>query len=161
MLEYSNEEVVAVGKTNVEEYLQKGMYGAPQIKADERKKFLGTLRERIVVALTNSQVMEKGVYPEVEQLMKEHPKASLLLNGCLDYKYLSDYISVANKHNVPFSIVTNKDHHTDIGLVLTYDYAIDKEEIYITKKADRSNNKQEKKKKKSKIFSGLYRFLKK
>src|SRR5690606_20146736 len=106
------------------------MYGVKEIKPDERRKFLGTIRERIVVALTKSQVMEKGVYPEVIQLMKEHPKAVLLLNGDLDYSYLSDYIHKARAKQIQFSIVANKNNDTNIGLVLTYDYAIDKDDIY-------------------------------
>lgn len=127
-------EVSAVKSSNVEDYLQQGIYGAKQIKPDERRKFLGTLRERIVVALTKSQVREKGVYPEVVQLMEEHPDTTLLLNGDLDYSYLSDYIANARNKGIPFSIVTNKDSHTEIGLILAYDHAIDKEDIYIEKK---------------------------
>lgn len=143
-------------KSNVDEYLQKGIYGAKQTKPEERKKYLGTLRERIVVTLTNGQVMEKGVYPEVEQFMKENPKATLLLNGNLDYSYLSDYIATATKHNINFSIVTDKTHETNIGLVLTYDYAIDKDEIYIQKKVP-----EQVPKKKNGILAGLVGFLKK
>ncbi|MBW8348042.1 YueI family protein [Bacillus sp. IITD106] len=143
---------------NVDDYLQKGMYGVKEIKPDERRKFLGTIRERIVVALTKSQVMEKGVYPEVIQLMKEHPKAILLLNGDLDYSYLSDYIHNARKNHVQFSIVANKNHDTSIGLVLTYDHAIDKEEIYIQKKKEKTVTISKKKKK---PLSSLLNFLKK
>ena len=101
----------------------------------------------MVVALTKSQVMEKGVYPEVEQLMKEHPNATLYLNGELDYSFISDYIQSARAKNIPFSIVTNKDHRTSIGLVFAYDYAINKEEIYIKKKKPATSNGQKEKKK--------------
>ncbi|MBS4194584.1 YueI family protein [Lederbergia citri] len=143
---------------NVDDYIQKGMYGVKEIKPDERRKFLGTIRERIVVALTKSQVMEKGVYPEVIQLMKEHPKAILLLNGDLDYSYLTDYIHNARKNDVQFSIVANKNHDTNIGLVLTYNHAIDKEEIYIQKKKEKTVTISKRKKK---PLSSLLNFLKK
>lgn len=144
-----------MGNSNVDDYLQKGIYGEKQTKPEERKKYLGTLRERIVVALTKKQVMENGVYPEVVQLMKEHPGSTLLLNGELDYSYLSDYIASANKTGTPFSIVSNKSHDTNIGLVLAYEYAIDKEEIFI--------EKQEKKETEIKkgVLTNLVNFLKK
>lgn len=116
----------------MDDYLQKGIYGIKQTKPEERKKFLGTLRERIVVALTIGQVMERGIYPEVKQQMIKHPEAYLLINGAIDYSHISDYIKCARTLDTAFSIVTNKEHETDIGLVLTYDYAIDKEEIYIS-----------------------------
>lgn len=143
---------------NVDDYLQKGMYGVKEIKPEERRKFLGTIRERIVVALTKSQVMEKGVYPEVIQLMKEHPQTTLLLNGDLDYTYLSDYIHKARLNHMQFSIVANKNYDTNIGLVLTYDHAIDKEEIYIQKNKEKTVTISKKKKK---PFASLFSFLKK
>ncbi|MCJ8006759.1 YueI family protein [Lederbergia wuyishanensis] len=143
---------------NVDDYLQKGMYGVKEIKPEERRKFLGTIRERIVVALTKSQVMEKGVYPEVIQLMKEHPQATLLLNGDLDYTYLSDYIHKARLNHMQFSIVANKNYDTNIGLVLTYDHAIDKEEIYIQKSKEKIVTIS---KKKRKLLARLLSFLKK
>lgn len=40
-------------------YLQQGIYGTPETKPEERNKFLGTLRERIELALTNGQVRQK------------------------------------------------------------------------------------------------------
>ncbi|MBS4199588.1 YueI family protein [Bacillus sp. FJAT-49732] len=144
--------------SNVDDYLQKGMYGVKEIKPEERRKFLGTIRERIVVALTKSQVMEKGVYPEVIQLMKEHPRATLLLNGDLDYSYLSEYIHKARSNHIQFSIVANKNYDTNIGLVLTYDHAIDKEEIYIQKNKEKTVTISKKKKK---PFASLFSFLKK
>ncbi|MBS4176418.1 YueI family protein [Bacillus sp. FJAT-49731] len=156
--EYITAEVFAVKSSSVDDYLQKGIYGVKQTKPEERRKFLGTLRERIVVALTKSQVMEKGMYPEVEQLMNDHPDASLLLNGELDYSFLSEYIHSARSKNIAFSIVTNKEHNTNIGLVLTYDHAINKEEIYIQKK--KAQTVIVKKKKRS-FISRIVSFLKK
>jgi len=121
-------------RANIEDYLEKGLYGSKQTKPEERKKFLGTLRERIVIALTKSQVMEPGIYSEVEKMMCEHPKAFLLLNGALNYSYLSDYIEKAQERKIPFSIVSNKDSETNIGLVLAYPHAIEQENIYIKKR---------------------------
>ena len=155
--EYYNAEVFAVGNSNVDEYLQKGMYGVKETKPDERRKFLGTIRERVVVALTRSQVMEQGVYPEVEQLMSQHPKATLYLNGELDYSFISDYIQSARAKNIPFSIVTNKDHRTILGLCLPMITPLIKKKFILTEKNRTSNIK----KKKRNIFSRIVNFLSK
>lgn len=144
-------------RANLEDYLEKGMYGPKQTKLKERKKFLGTIRERIVVALTKNQIMEPGVYPEVEMLMNEHPKTILLLNGELSYSYLSKYIKKARQNKIPFSIVRDKDHCTDIGLVLAYQHAIDKDDIFIKKK---STQKPHLKKNKKAPFSFIKRMFK-
>jgi uncharacterized protein YueI len=138
---------------SLDDYLEKGMYGEKQTKPEERKKFLGTLRERIVVALTKSQVMEKCVYPEVEDFIKSHPNASLYVNGELNYSTISKYIQIAKKNGNSFSIVTNQLSSTNIGLVLAFDYAIDKEDIYISK--NKSIQKESSHKKKKGLWSSL------
>lgn len=118
-------------RDKVDEYLQTGLYGPKEIKPEERKRFLGTLRERIVVALTSSQVREKKVINHLEKIMKENQKAHLFLNGQIEYSSLSKYLKMAGKIGIPFTIVNNQEVETDIGLVLAYDYAVDKEEIFI------------------------------
>lgn len=121
-------------KPNVEEVLQQGIHGPLETMPDERRKFLGSLRERIIIALKKSQVAEATIYPQVEQEMRKNPQAHLFLNGNLDYSALSKYVKMAAKHKIEHTIVTNKEHDTDVGLLLAMDHAIDKEEIYITKK---------------------------
>ncbi|WP_374939766.1 YueI family protein [Bacillus sp. MCCB 382] len=136
-----------LSKPSIDDYLENGMYGQKQTKPDERRKFLGSLRERIVIALTQSQVREKGVYKEVQDRMKQHPDAKLLLNGNMSYTFLSKYIKLADAHHIPFSMVTNKDIETEIGLVLAYDHAIDLEEIYVQKQSEKVSESKPKQKK--------------
>ncbi|CAH2717663.1 putative protein YueI [Neobacillus rhizosphaerae] len=121
-------------KPTVDEVLQQGIYGPLETKPDERRKYLGTLRERIIVALKNSQVAEAEIYPQVELYMKGNPSAHLFLNGNMNYENLSKYVKLATKYKIEHTIVTNKEHDTEIGLVLAMGHAIDKEEIFITKK---------------------------
>ncbi|KAB7672454.1 YueI family protein [Bacillus sp. B1-b2] len=116
---------------NLDDYLQKGMYGAKETKPEERRKFLGSLRERVVIALTQAQVIEKKVYTEIEEAIKSNSGAKLYLNGHLDYSYLSKYMKVANQLKMEYTIVTNKDGDSEIGLLIAYDHAIDKDEIYV------------------------------
>ncbi|MFI8684201.1 YueI family protein [Rossellomorea sp. NPDC077527] len=148
-----------MSKPTLDDYLENGMYGQKQTKPDERRKFLGSLRERIVIALTQSQVREKGVYKEVQDNLKKHPDATLLLNGNMSYTYLSKYIKLADAHHVSFSMVTNKGTETDIGLVLAYDHAIDQEEIYVQKKSEKVVEAKSKSKKKKSLFSSIKKKL--
>lgn len=118
---------------DIDDYLNQGMYGPLQTKPDERRKFLGTLRERVIIALTKVQIREEGIYPEVEEALKNNPKGNLLLNGNMNYSYLSKYTKLAKKYNIESSIVTNKDYDSEMGLVFASDSAIDKEDIFVTK----------------------------
>jgi uncharacterized protein YueI len=133
--------------SKLDEYLQQGIYGPKETNPDERRKFLGTIRERIEWVLTSSQVMEGETYKEVEQAMKNLSGLQLLLNGRIDYRFLSKYIKVANKAAIPYTIVKNAEHETDIGLVLTHKDAINKEDIYITRKPTVPDQMEQPKKK--------------
>ncbi|MEH7117545.1 YueI family protein [Neobacillus vireti] len=139
-------------RKTVEDVLQQGIYGPLETKPEERRKYLGTLRERIVVALTKSQVSEGKIYPQVEQFMKEYPKAKLLLNGNMAYEELSKYVKLAAKNKIEHKIVTNKEHDTEIGLVLAMSNAIDKKEIYISPKIHLPEQPPQKKSLFAKLF---------
>jgi uncharacterized protein YueI len=141
---------------NVDDYLQQGIYGKKELKPEERRKYLGTLRERVLVVLYQSQVLEKQVYPEITQLIKQHPKAFMFLNGNMNYADLIKYVKLANDHNIRFKIVLNKDYNTDLGLVLAEEFAIDQENIYLEKK-----KKVSKVEPKKSLWRRLIRFLKK
>jgi uncharacterized protein YueI len=142
-------------KTTVDEVLQQGIYGTLETKPDERRKFLGTLRERIVVALTKRQVAETNVYPQVEKQMKERPQSHLFLNGNLSYETLSKYVKLATKYKIEHTLVTNKEHDSEIGLVLAMDHAIDLEDIYITNKEPQPGQSEIKKNKG--FFANLFK----
>ena len=77
--------VLSLSKSKVDDYLNKGSW-PKGTNPDERRKFLGTIRERIELALTQSQVMEKVIYPEVEEKMKAYSQTHLFLNGHIDYQ---------------------------------------------------------------------------
>lgn len=121
-----------MAKDKLDEYLQQGMYGAKEVKPDERRRFLGTLRERVVVALTKPEVRRKQIAGEFKRLLEEHKEARLYLNGHMEYRAISKYIQLADQMSIEYKVVTNKDYDSRYGLVLAYDYAIDKEEITLS-----------------------------
>ncbi|WP_240035378.1 YueI family protein [Neobacillus notoginsengisoli] len=118
-------------KPSVDEILQQGIHGQKELRPEERRRYLGTFRERVLIALTKMQVYEPGTFPEVEQLMKEYPDAQLFMNGHMSYEEFSKYLRMANEHNIEYTIVTNKEHDSELGLVLACQYAVDREEIYL------------------------------
>ncbi|HZG73782.1 MAG TPA: YueI family protein [Chondromyces sp.] len=140
-------------KPNVEDYVQNGIYGTKQLKPEERKKFLGTFRERIEGVLTTRQVYQRKAENEVDKWLSKVKDGQLLLNGDIDYSYLSPYIKLANRHSLPYTIVENQHTDTDIGLVLAHADAVDKENIWYEEKPNYV--KEEKKK------NGLWTKIKK
>ncbi|PON03429.1 hypothetical protein BJH90_02225 [Bacillus halotolerans] len=112
-------------------YLQQGMYGPLETKPDERHLFLGSLRERVLLALTKGQVLRSKPYHETEQAFKRNKHISLLINGELQYQSYSPYVKMANRNGVPFKIVSDLQFHTPLGLIIAADSAVNHESIYI------------------------------
>ncbi|CAG9619907.1 YueI family protein [Sutcliffiella rhizosphaerae] len=118
---------------NIDDYIDRGLKGDPEIKPAERREFLSQLRERIILALSSGQVMNKMPYKPLSDLMKKHPSSRLFLDGDLNYNHLSKYIRMASENGIPFTIVDDKSATTNIGLVLSAQTALDKEEIFVAK----------------------------
>ncbi|GGB42174.1 DUF1694 domain-containing protein [Virgibacillus dakarensis] len=115
----------------VEDYLNEGIYGVRKPKQAERLKYLGTLRERIVVALSKGQVMADKGLNGLEDAMQKHPDSKLLLNGHIPSRFFEEERKLAKIYNIPYTSITNEDYDSEIGAVLTYDFAIDKETIFV------------------------------
>lgn len=144
-----------MAESNVEKYLMEGIHGKKELNIEEKRKFLGALRERIIFALTKKQVRKNSIPNEIQMAIKEYSKAKMLLNGHIDYSYLSKYIKLCEELNVPYTLVTDQEHDTDIGLVLVNPDAIDKEHIYLDDKKPKFELKEKNKKK------GLFSFFSK
>ncbi|MDT8861723.1 YueI family protein [Alkalihalobacillus sp. MEB130] len=115
----------------VKDIIDRAIYGAPEIKPEERNLFLTTIVERIYIALTKKQVIHKGMYSEVVAMIKQEKNAHLYVNGNLSYSNYSNYIQEANKAGIRFTIVTPQ-KQTPFGLVLAHEsQAIDRTDIFV------------------------------
>lgn len=128
---------------NIDDYLEKGMYGAKEINPGEKKKYLGTYRERVLVALTKEEVLSQQFLPELEKAILESPDSKLLLNGLLHYNSMRPYIKLAEKCKHEFSIVSRLEGETDLYLVLACQKAINKEDIHLYKEETPEETEQE------------------
>lgn len=128
---------------DVEDYLTEGIYGLRRPKEAERIQYLGTLKERIVIALTIGQVMtDNGLSHLEDAMMLHHKDTKLLINGHVAHRFLKEEKKLANKYNIPYTTITNNESDTNIGAILTYDYAIDKENIFIEETLQEKDGKE-------------------
>lgn len=116
---------------SIDFYLQQGIFGHAETKPDERRMFLGSLRERALLALTKGQVSRNKPYQEVEQVLKANRQASLLLNGELSYASYSQYVKMANAAGCSFKVVNHHEAHSPFGLVIEMPSAVNQEHIYL------------------------------
>lgn len=146
-------------KRNVDDYLQEGIYGLRRPKEAEREKYLGTLRERIVLVLTIGQVMTDSGIDALDRAMKEHPDTKLLINGQVSSRFLDREKAVARKYNIPYTIVSNEDIDTKVGAVLTYDHAVNIEHIYVEELEKEEAEKERTKKESNSLFTRVRKWF--
>ncbi|MBU9712251.1 YueI family protein [Evansella tamaricis] len=120
-----------MSENKLEEILHRGIYGTPETLPEERRLFLGTISERVYLALTTNQIRKQGIYKEAEEIMRNNRDVHMYINGTLNYPSYSNYVQFANKHSVPFTIVSDN-QDSPIGIVLSTSKALDKQgELFI------------------------------
>ena len=99
---------------------------------------------------------DKGLQ-KLEENMKQNKDAKLLFNGKIASRFLKEEKELANKHHIPYTVVTNEEVETDIGAVLAYDHAIDKENIFYEEEVE--NKETREKDKNDSFFNKLKRLF--
>lgn len=155
-----------VTKKDVQDYLEKGMFGTPQLKPDEQRKYLGTFRERVYLSMTIAEMRNKKNLRHLKTELTQNPNNQLLINAAVGMTIQSDYMKVAQEAGCQFKIV-DTDHKADnqsIGLVYAGETAVNLEAISVTdkygsqaKKNTSEKNNEEKIEKKKGFFEQLFK----
>lgn len=125
-----------MSQTDVQDYLEKGMYGAPQLKPEEKRQYLGTFRERIFLTMTIAEMADKKNITHFKQELTDNPQQQVLINAAVDFPIQNDYMIAAQKAKCPFKIVDTENQNSPeaIGLVYASETAVNLETVDVTKK---------------------------
>lgn len=118
-------------QNDLEQRLQIGIHGRPELKPEEKARYLGEFRERVLRLLHKTQVLKKNIYPEIEEALKDTRSVRLLLNGDLPYQHRAKYIEVARKYNKPYTVINDPKLKGNVGLAVVSDDAVDMEKIEV------------------------------
>ena len=72
--------------------IETAMHGTPKLHPDEQRKYLGTFRERVEVAVTVAQIKQANYVDALHQAFTSHPDDQLYINGNLDQELIGPYI---------------------------------------------------------------------
>lgn len=108
-----------------EERLAVGMYGAPELKQDEKSLYLGEFRERIIRILSKKQVAQRFIYPEIIEALSHKQSSRMLINGELSDQFTDKYIALAREVSKPYTVIHDPELKGDTGLVVVSDKAVD------------------------------------
>ncbi|MGX7419450.1 YueI family protein [Carnobacterium gallinarum] len=124
-----------MSEKELEDRLSSGLYGAPQIKPEERNKFLGSLRERVYLSMTIEELSSHNYLDALEAEFKKHPSGQVLLNGEVDNRILGPYLKLCSGDSIKFTIVTNQfAKQSSIGLLYVAENAVNESCIDVAEK---------------------------
>ena len=112
-------------KSRLEQQVEQGLYGKPEIKKEEKNRFLGEFKERVICFLTRQQIEESGVYPQVLNAIQDSKAKKLILDREIDENRARDYIDLARENKLDFKRVDSPDFKGEVGLVVVSDKAVD------------------------------------
>lgn len=118
-------------KSELEKTAFHGAHGAPELKKDEKNRFLGEFAERVICYLHYDQVLEKAIYPEVIDAIEDERAKKIVASRGVDLNTAQKYIKMAEKKGLKFKRVDSPEHKGAISLIVASDKAvgIEKKEI--------------------------------
>lgn len=118
-------------KSKLEQQAASGLQGGLELKKDEKAKFLGQFKERVLKALTFEQVEKAGVYPEVVEAIKDKRADKLIINRNVNNQAAKEYINLSRECNLSFKRVQSPEFVGDIGLVVASNQAVKVDDILV------------------------------
>ncbi|MBS7576187.1 MULTISPECIES: YueI family protein [unclassified Enterococcus] len=126
----------------IEEKLEQGFYGKPELKPAEQKKYLGTFRERVILIITNqdaSQAFYQKIFSQkLNENVNESAQLSMKINDLLDDATKMKFIKLANELTISSTVVTKNNSIAPEGcaVVVHSNQAVNKEVIDIHQMLD-------------------------
>ncbi|MDK8541839.1 MAG: YueI family protein, partial [Enterococcus faecalis] len=121
---------------DLQQRLDKGMYGTPLVNPEEQHKYMGTFRERCRLSMTVAEMKDAQNQKHLLEELAKHPEVTVLLNGEISSDLQSTYIKLLNQHGANFKIVNNfvENNPDSLGLLLAEKHAVDEPVIDVTEK---------------------------
>ncbi|WP_164510001.1 YueI family protein [Lacticaseibacillus porcinae] len=115
--------------------LMQNLNGTPQTLPDQRRLYLGSLRERVALAITNQQLQADTTLPAFVTALKTYaqdPTYKVLLNGKVDMSKTAPYMKAIKAQGLAFTLVNDDTASLDAKrffLLVVNQQAIDHEDI--------------------------------
>ena len=109
---------------NLQEHLNNGLYGTPQLHPDEQRKYLGTFRERVSLAIkfkefsNNQNACLTAIKQEISSSTEE--ELSIKINGQLSSDIIDKIIQISKENNTKFEYLADASfsHNDDANAIV-------------------------------------------
>ncbi|CAH1857349.1 YueI family protein [Convivina intestini] len=108
----------------------------PKINPDEQNRYLGTFRERVIVAIRQSQIDNPKVITDFTTVLSKNTAGKLLINANLTGDNSATYIKIATQTSHPFTLLSDNQKSSrqadPIAVLLAADHAVNIDNIYLS-----------------------------
>lgn len=129
------------GESKLEKTARNGAFGAPEIKKGEKNRFLGEFEERVIAYLTEAQIKETALYPEIKKALANKEAAKLIIRGDIAKKHISDYIKWARNQGLRFTRKNSPEFKGNIALAVAGKGAVSQQFGRIPKREEKLQKK--------------------
>ena len=115
----------------LERYMDFALGNIPEIKKDEKRRWLGEFRERVIFALTKDQIKRREAIKVLEEKIKDGKAKKLIINMKVGPEISGAFMELAAKYDLDYKSVDSPDHRGDIALILASDDAVNVENVVL------------------------------
>lgn len=116
-------------KSDLEKYAEFALSGPPQIKADEKRYWLGEFRERIVFALSFEQIEVREALKLVEEKLQDSRIDQVIIHSGVRDSISEKYLELAHQYQKDYKQVDLQNPKQEIALVLASKEAVNEENV--------------------------------
>lgn len=117
---------------NINDRIDQSLRGPKDLNIDEKRHYLGNLRERIYLMVTTADLNDHLYMKQFFQHFPDFKNYQLFLNGDFGQNaIIKEVIAECAKTNTKFSLVQKSDNNPDIAILVVADSAINREKIDI------------------------------
>ena len=106
------------GESKLEKTAREGAFGSKEIKKEEKNRFLGEFEERVIAYLTEKQLQEKALYPELQEALENKEADKVIIRGDIAKNDISDYIKWARKAGLRFNRKNSPEFRGNVALAV-------------------------------------------
>jgi uncharacterized protein YueI len=106
------------GESKLEKTAREGAFGPTEMKKGEKNKFLGEFEERVIAYLSESQIRDKALYPEIKEALQSKEANKLIIRGDINKENISDYIKWAREAGVRFNRKNSPEFRGNVALAV-------------------------------------------
>lgn len=118
-------------KDSLEQALMVGIHGVTEFKHDEKVYYLGEFKENVLRLLSQQQVAEVAIYPEVIEALRDKRATKMIIDGKIGITFVEKYKKLAGKVNKPYTVRSDPEFKGTTGLLVISDEAVDVQVITV------------------------------